>query len=79
MTKAQLAAQNAALIAELSALRTTLEALKAPKLSSVKCPAHDYADYAEARNNAKRLAMSDLGQRYIFTQVGTRVIAKMRA
>ena len=77
MTKAQLAAQNAALTAELSTLRTTLEAIKAPK--PTKCSVHDYADYVEARNNAKRLAMSELGKRYTFTQVGTRVIAKMRA
>ena len=88
MTKAQLAAENATLRAEVSTLRTQVAALQhhiegerhisgkpAPKATHAEA---EYTDYAEAAANCRRLACSPLNQRYVFTQVGTRVIARAR-
>jgi len=69
---ATLAAENAALRTELSTLRTQHEADKP------KCTVHDYEDIVAARENCKRLAATPLNKRYSFTQVGIRVIARMR-
>ena len=82
MTKAQLAAENATLRAELSALRTQLEVhthLTAPAHPLPSDKYADYATYAEAAANCKRLASSELNKCYVFTQIGTRVIARPRS
>ena len=80
LTKSQLATRNAELTKENLALRTQLDALRTTNVPAApKCTVHDYADFVEARDNCKRLAMSELGKRYVFTQRGISVIARMRA
>lgn len=79
----ELAEQNAALRAECEALRTQLEALRAGgQKSADPCKECTYASFKEATDNAKRLAKwarETAPGKYVVTQIGERVICKLRA
>ena len=81
---AELAERNAALCARVSALETQLAADKAVGAGGQSAPCKDcaYASFKEATDNARRLAKwaaEKCPGKYVVSQIGTRVVLKLRA
>lgn len=75
----RLAAENAALRAELTSAKTLAEG-KAHRTEhvAVEEKVHEYPDYAAAQQRCKELVAWDTQRKFQFVQRGTRVICKVR-
>ena len=82
ITKNELVAINATLAAENAALRAQLSVAKAtpPKVQHTEeAREHEYDSVAEAMNNCRKLVAWDTARRYMFVARGNKVICKIRA
>ena len=82
ITKNELVAINATLAAENAALRAQLSVAKAtpPKATHIEeCREHEYDSVAEAMSNCRKLVSWDTARRYMFVVRGNKVICKIRA
>ena len=83
ITKNELVAINATLAAENAALRAQLSVANAtpPKVTHVaeECREHEYDSVAEAMSNCRKLVAWDTERRYMFVVRGNKVICKIRA
>ena len=81
-TKLELVQINAALAAENAALRAQLSVAKAtpPKVQHTEeAREHEYDSVAEAMSNCRKLVAWDTARRYMFVVRGNKVICKIRA
>ena len=83
---AELAERNAALCARVSALETQLAATQTKAAGaggqSAPCKDCEYASFKEATDNARRLAKwaaEKCPGKYVVSQIGNRVVCKLRA